>query len=386
MKILHLLNAYEPDGPGRLILDLTQRLVADHCFVCETAALSRGGPLREEFESAGIPTIVLGRGASLAGMAGGLAACLRAGSYEAVHTNLPRADLLGRWAAARAGVPAIFSTEHGIHTWNTRGRLLRPLIAGAYRWTARRATRIVAVSRFVADQLRAEGLPAEKIAVIPNGVDTERFRPLSNEERLEARKAFGVDDQGRLVVAAGKMVPLKGHRLLCQALAEALPRADLAEVQVRIAGEGPEREACEQIVRNAGLGRRVRFLGHVGAQLPRLLGAADLLVQPSRMESFGLAAAESMACAVPVMAFAVGGLPELIREGKEGYLIEPNDAAALSAGLRQALGDPERLEALGLAAAERVRKEFDIRRTATAYARIFRQEPNGDPPLQTNQS
>ncbi|MCX7011279.1 MAG: glycosyltransferase [Candidatus Sumerlaeota bacterium] len=371
MKLLILLNSYEIDGPGRLALDLAARFVGRHGLTCETAALSRGGPLEESFEQAGIAAQVIG-GPSLPSMAGRLMALLRAGRYDVVHTHLLRADLLGRWAAARAGVRVIVSTEHGVHAWASRGAAWRPWIARAYRWTARRASAIVAVSRFVAEQLRVEGIPPGKIHLIPNGVDMDRFRPLDEVEKKQARREFGVDPEARLLVAAGMMTPLKGHRLLCQALAAALREKALADVRMLIAGDGPERRLCEEWIAAQGLGDRVRFLGVVDEGMPRLLGAADLLVQPSRMESFGLAAAEAMACAVPAVACRVGALPELIEDGKDGFLVAPESLDALAAGIVNAVDDMASLREMGRRAAQRVRRDFDIESTAAQYAELYR--------------
>jgi len=371
MKVLHIINAFEPDGPGRLTLDLAVRLTRNHGAECRVAALSRGGPLRREFEAAGVPADVVGGRPLSAALR--LERLIREFRPDVAHTHLLRADLLGRWAAARIGVRAIVSTEHGIHTWDSRGRRWRPWIARAFRYTARRAARIVAVSRYVRDALAAEKIAAEKIAVIYNGVDMARFQPLSEARRAEARRAFGVDPAAPLLVAAGTMAPLKGHADLVLALPPLLHSRERASLRAIIAGDGPERARCERLARGLGLGERLRFVGHIGEDLPRLLGCADLLVQPSRMESFGLAVAEAMACGVPELATRVGGLPETIADGATGFLVKPRGAAALSTAIGEALRDPDRLRAMGRAARQRAEQRFDADSMAHAYFDLYAQ-------------
>lgn len=367
MRILFLLNAFEPDGPGRLVLDLARRLNARDAFACQAAAMSRGGALRETFEQAGVVTHVLGGGW---GSLGQLSALLKSHRFDVLHTSLLRADIAGRWIGARCGVGAIVSTEHGIHTWEVCGRALRPLIGALYRRTARDARAIIAVSQFVHDALVAEGLPAARVRLIRNGVDAGHFHPLSPEEKAAARREFGLDPGAVLVVAAGKMVALKNHRLLCEAMA-VLGRSH-PEIHCAIAGDGPLRGDLARFIRDEDLGTRVSLAGSLaGEAMPRFFGCADMLVQPSRMESFGLAVAEAMACGVPPIATRVGGMPELVTDGMNGHLVAPDDPRAMAQAIVSLAADSQARARMGQAARIYAREDLNVESMVEAYADLL---------------
>jgi len=364
MRILYLLNALEPDGPGHLILEIASRLKARHGFDCRIAALSRSGTMREECERAGVPAQVLGSISALR-------SCLREQRPDVLHTNLLRADLIGRWLGHREGVPKIISTEHGIHTWDTSGRPLRPLIRAAWMHTARHAQAIVAVSEFVRRQLLAEGVPAPKIQLIRNGVDVQRFHPLTPGEKIESRRKFGFGLESCLVVAAGKLAPLKGHMTMLKAVQKILATHTnpTPPLEFAIAGDGPLFNDLQMFLRQQQLANCVRMMGHLSDDLPQFLGCADIVVQPSRMESFGLVAAQALSCAVPVIASDVGGLPELVEDGVTGRLVPPEDPTALAEVIVDlaANASPE----MGTAGRRKIIERFDVEKTAQDYAALY---------------
>ena len=202
----------------------------------------------------------------------------------------------------------------------------RPGVANQVVEAGRRAGGLLAVSAALRDDMAAIGLPAERIRVHHTGIDLDLFRPC---DRAAARRALGVS--GPLLVTAGWLIPRKGQALAIDALAR-LPDATLL-----IVGDGPDRAALEQRARRLGLASRVRFLGSVPhGELPALLAAADVVVQPSEAEGLANVWVEAVACGTPVVTTDVGGARDVIDRPEAGRLVA-RDAAAIAAAVRDLL-------------------------------------------------
>lgn len=193
------------------------------------------------------------------------------------------------------------------------------------------ASACIGVSQALVDVLLGWGVPARKLHVIRNGVDLDRFAPMSQQQ---ARAGLGLED-APLLLAVGNLIELKGHALLIEAvqlLAVSHPRLQLA-----IAGEGPEREALEALISRHGLAGRVRLLGAVGhADLARWYAAADLFLMPSSREGLPNALLEALACGTPALATAVGGIPEVLAGAPEaGELLPERSAPAIAQAVQR---------------------------------------------------
>lgn len=226
---------------------------------------------------------------------------------------------------------------------NRRFGLLYPLVTSWCRsiWSA--AHTVVAVSPDLRD-LALRTWPRGRIAVVANGVDTSFFRPDP-----------AIEPQRGLLVAVAQLIPRKGLSDLVQALTD--PR--LAECRLHLCGVGPAEAALRRQAASSGLRHRVEFLGLVErSRLPALLRSAQAFVLPSHREGHPLALLEAMACARPVIATAVGGIPDLIRSGENGWLVPPGQPAALADALALVLADRSAAARCGQAA----------RRTAEALA------------------
>ena len=281
------------------------------------------------------------------------------------HLTWPLASFYPLAAAVVARVPAIVATFH-LFPPVSFGR--RPLIQA--RLLGHGIGRAIAVSQAIADLVvEVLGWPANKVAVIRNGVSIERLqRP--RDPALRRALAAGSDDFVFLTTA--RLDPQKGLDLLLRA-ARSVDGARFV-----IAGSGPERGRLEAEAAELGLGDRVVFLGQRD-DVPALLAASDGFVLPSRFEGTSLALLEAMALGKPVIASAVPGTDEVVIDGESGLLVRPGDADGLAAALRRIAGAPELRARLGTAARRRVEGEFSAASTAERVTAVYEGLLHGRP-------
>jgi teichuronic acid biosynthesis glycosyltransferase TuaC len=231
-------------------------------------------------------------------------------------------------------------------------RLPREMIVRA----ASKAAGLITVCDALKDALVALGVPAERIIALRNGVDLSVFKPV---ERQVQRSRLGLDRF--TLLAVGQLVAHKGQALVIEALAE------LPDVQLLLAGTGPDREALERLARALGVVDRVSFLGAVPhAQLRNYYGAADALVLASSREGWANVLLESMACGTPVIASKVWGTPEVVRSQEAGLLFEQRSGSAIAAAVRAL-----RTMAPDRAATRRYAEQFSWAATTSGQIDLF---------------
>lgn len=371
MKILYLLNAYANDGPGIMIRRIAEHLLQREDIEIKTSAISRGGILEEEFEKMGIPTSIIGmRNSADWPRYENLKKFIAEEKFDIVHTNILRADLFGRRAAKAAGTPLIISTEHGIHAWQYRGKMIRRLVKRFYLKTSEYTDAIIAVSDYVKDSLKKEGVAPEKIVRIYNGVPPEKYKPLSEEEKEKFIRLISEKTHERVIGYVGNLIEMKGIRYFIKSLPDIFQK--FPRTLALIAGDGELKKEMEDLASELKISENIRFLGKVDTLIPRLMGSLDILVQPSLTESFGLAPAEALSCGVPVIASRVGGLSEIITEGECGYLVPPEDPIALAARINELLEHNEKRLSFGKAGRKRVKDKFNDMETAGQYLLLYR--------------
>lgn len=289
-----------------------------------------------------------------------------------VHTHAAKAGALGRRAAlALRERPKIVHTFHG-HILD--GYFPRPISAGfaaVERRLARGTDRIVAVSERVADELvdRHAIAPREKFTVIENGIDLTRFPESDAERRVLARRRLDVrGDAARIVVVPARLVKIKGHALLFDALAR-MPDAT-RPLEVHLLGDGPLRAVLEHRAGRIGDGIDVRFHGFRD-DLPDVLPAADVVVLASINEGLPLALLEAMAAGAPVVSTAVGGVPDLIESGATGLLATPGDAASLAFAMSRVLTDLPLARGLAERGRARVLERYDLVRVMAEHRALY---------------
>ncbi len=336
------------DGGAQRATLLTLRHLARERFAPALLLARGGGALEARARAAGLPVFACGRlrrpwdGGAPAALAAAVAA-LRPVALEVPLYS--RASPYLRLAARRAGVPLVVA-----HEWERGGP--PGLARRAVDLLLRPATRFIAASEHHAQRLVGSGVAPARVAVVRNGIEAGTFE---RGERAATRAALGVAPEAPLLLVPARLHAAKGHRDLLAALPEV--RRGHPGLQVIFAGEGPERAALATAARGLGLAGVVRLLGH-REDIPDLLAAADVVVLPSRAEGLPAALLEALAAGRAVVATAVGGVPEAIRDGHEGRLVPAGDAGALAGAIGDLLAAEAARAALGAAGRARVLREF----------------------------
>ncbi|MGZ4149493.1 MAG: glycosyltransferase [Actinomycetota bacterium] len=239
-----------------------------------------------------------------------------------------------------------------------------------YRRGARRIDGLVAVADDVAEAFaRTTGVPRDRITIVPNGVDTDRYP--APVDREEVRRGLGLSPEDRVLIAVGTFKRQKGHVHLLDAFAKVTAAHD--DVHLLLVGDGDLRPALERRIAELAIGDRVHLLGS-RRDVPALLAASDGAVLPSLWEGMSNALVEAMASALPVVATDVSGTNQVMIDGRTGWLVPPGEDAPLAAAVEELLADPDRARARGAAARERVAEAFGARRQAERLASLYRGE------------
>jgi glycosyltransferase involved in cell wall biosynthesis len=236
----------------------------------------------------------------------------------------------------------------------------------------RRADRFICLSGEMRDEFISAGIPVDRMVTIPNGVDTERFRPASADQRLALRRQLSLPD-GPVVIYTGRLVRYKGLPELLEAWR--VIGDEYRDACLVLVGEGGgDQEACEDELRRSveihNLARSVRFTGAVD-NVEDWLRAADIFTFPTHDEAFGLSLVEAMACGLAAVSTSVGGLADIVRDGENAVAVPPASPARLADALRSLLDDPRYRDRLGSAAREHARTHHDVHVVCDAYGNLL---------------
>lgn len=216
---------------------------------------------------------------------------------------------------------------------------------------------------------REGGLHCDSSACVPNGVDTDHFRPLPPAERRAARSALQLGPETYVFACVARLVEVKRHCDLLRAYARVARRARPS--QLWLIGDGPLRGTLEQQARDAGIADAVRFLGE-RRDIDVLLPLCDAFVLASRTEGMSNAVLEAMACGLPVVASAVGGQAELVEDGVTGLLVPARSPVRLAFALEQLLHAPARSHQMGRQARDRALERFSLRAMVAGFEQLHR--------------
>jgi len=355
--IMHLLTSFEVGGAETFAVQLGRRMdrSAYRVIAC---SLSGEGPMVDQFKGAGMETFSLPK---LPGMRGvrlrsvlALKRLLRSERVDVLncHNSFPR--LYGTMAARLAWVPVVVSTQHAV--WRD-GEVERPPVLA--RLMNPFVTHFVAVARAVEQEgIRSGHIRRGRSSVIYNGIDLDRFAPHP-----------GPSPGAEVVLGCvGRLVPEKGHDLVLRAVHRL--RAGGAQVQLHVVGDGALRGALEARARSLGIDDSVRFFGF-RSDVAQVLRSMDILVSASSNEGLPLAVIEAMASGLPVVATRVGGVPELVEDGRNGLLVPPGVSGALACAIEKLVRRPDLRAAMGSEGRRLAMAKFDLDLCARRYEELY---------------
>lgn len=366
LRVMFVITCMPVGGAETLLVELIRRLDRDR-FVPELCCLKYLGPLGEVL--AGEIPVHTGLLASKYDfrVLGRLTRLMRKRRIDAVITVGTGGDKMfwGRLAARLADVPVICSALHSTglpdHVeWPNR--LLAP-ITDAFIGVAEPH------GRYLAEH---EGCPARKVRVIPNGVDVERFRPRPPNHRL--REELGLPEGAPVAGIVAALRPEKDHELFLRSAA--LIRKQVPKAHFLVIGDGPRRQALEELTRELELVGSVHFPG-TRSDVPEVLALMDVVMLTSKMEANPVSILEAMACGKPVVATRVGSVPETVLDGRTGFLIAPGDESEMAARVAELLGNPRQAAALGRDGREHVLAHWSVEGMVQGYQDLIAEVYSG---------
>jgi glycosyltransferase involved in cell wall biosynthesis len=362
MVIAHVLSSFHIGGQEVMALELaTRQRARGNTVLAVTLEQGEPGPLNAAFAQVGVePKHVPRFGPRFdLTLPLRLASVFRRNAVDIahLHNQLP---LIYGTLAGRISRCTTIATRHGLGEGSGPQLWLR-------RQVARLVDTYVAVSTQVADNSRAYGLAVEpKLTVIENGIDVGYHKPRP-EWRREVRAEFDLPENARVIGTVSRLADYKNVGLL---LRSGLPHLN-DSTRLLIIGDGPERSALESLVAQHRQGQFVCFLGE-RADVPRLLNGIDLFALSSKTEGHPIAVIEAMATGLPVLATRVGGIPDMVEDGRTGFLAEVQEAAFASR-LEEALAQFRSWPSMGSAAREVASQRFSSDAMADRYQAVYEQ-------------
>lgn len=295
-----------------------------------------------------------------------IARSLRSGRFDVLHAMSPSAYIVGMLADGVIKRRPLVMSRVSLNFYQHNARLFGIV----ERLMHRRVDLATGNAQAILRELQAEGIPAEKLLLIHNGIDSQVFIE-SMIERRDARTQLRLSQSALVLTSVANLYPYKGHADLLEALHLLKDRLP-AEWTLLVAGcdidGGADR--LRSLTEKLTLTRHVQYLGPRG-DIPAILSAADIHISASHYEGFPNNVLEAMCASLPVVGTAVGGVPEQVVEGATGLLVPPHDPQALAAAILVLAGDPSRRQALGKAGRERVVQQFTIQRSVAILEHIY---------------
>jgi glycosyltransferase involved in cell wall biosynthesis len=290
-----------------------------------------------------------------------------------LHTHTAKAGAVGRLAALLAGDARPPIVVHTFHGHVLRG-YFDPLRTAGFRalerWLARSSTALVAVSPQVRDDLVALGIaPRERFAVVRLGIELEKRVAAEQDGRGESRRILGIGADRFAVGWIGRMTGVKRTEDVLRAFRRLRERG--VDACLCMIGDGPDRPAVERYAHELGIMRDTLFLGYQEDVAP-FYAAFDAMILPSINEGTPVSAIEALAAGRPVVATRVGGVPDVVRDGEDGFLVEAGDVDALADRLARLAADPELRERLGAAGRARVVPRYSVDRLVDDMDLLYR--------------
>ena len=362
VKVLHVVLSLDPGGTEKVLANVARSL-APRGFDVHVCCLERTGAIAELLPDPSHVTVLGKQPGFSPATVGRLFRTLCRVRPDIVHTHNLGPLIYGAMATGWGCCWRVLHGEHGqlIDSDLAPRRLrLRRRLYGACR-------KVHTVSEGLLRQLAQAGMPAAKLVAVVNGTDTEMFRPADREE---CRAGLGLPRAGPMLGIVGRLSRNKRHELLIRALA--LLASGSSCPRLAIVGDGPERDALEQLSSDLRVSDRVHFAGYLDSPA-RWYQAMDLFVLPSRQEGLCNAVLEAMACGVPVLGHSACGNAEVINHGVDGWVLPLDSPELLAEEIGKVLADPDALREVGSRARKKIVSQFSFGRTVAGYEALYRE-------------
>lgn len=353
--ILHVVISLATGGLERFVLDLVE--ANKHEYDQHIICLEKAGNLAE-CSHVEVVELDLPAGLHLAA-AWNIAKVVRSKKVNLIHTHNEKAQFYGGLAGLLTTTPVVH-TKHGKNSSELSSVVRNYLLAKTCR-------KIVAVSNDAAlECIHLEKIPPKKVLTIINGVNTDRFIPTSN--RVPIKKCLSIDEDVPIIGVVARLAAIKDHKTLLMACS--LLQIRKLPFILLVVGDGPLRTELSDLVDVLKLNNHVKFLGN-RTDVSDLMQILDVFVLSSLSEGISLTIVEAMACAIPVVATAVGGTPEVIIEGQNGYLVPPQDPELLSNRLALLIENPALRKQFGTFGRIRAEDYFSLNRASKEYRNLY---------------
>ncbi len=356
IRVAHLLSSYEVGGAENVVLALC-RVVSKQDFSLCTVSLTGDGPMAQRFAEADIETHILHRSKKTPGLdirlVWHLARVLRREQVDILHCHNTFPKLYGALAALASGTRAVVVTQHAVdydgrnQKWDLTS-FVNPLVS-----------QFLTVSEHVLSvSCETRRVVRERSSVLYNGIDTSRFAP-----RKQKTSKLPVK-----IGCVGRLSKEKRHDILLEALSQIQTSRRPGLVLV---GDGPTRQSLENQIQDSDLAKDVRLLGTCH-NVPSILKDFDIFVLASDTEGLPVALLEAMATGLPVIATRVGGVPELVEDGVNGFLVPPGDPGELASAIEKLVCDAELRQRMGAAGRQKAVRQFSIQTAARKHEELYR--------------
>lgn len=367
IKILHLLGSTIRGGTETMTLRLITNMSSQ--FQNEVCFLSKRGPIGEELEHKGVRVYYLSLTSfwTIPIVAFRLYRLLRANHYDILHLYGLKANLLGRVLGRLSGHKRILGALRSMYPSGSK-KIWTLWIDRLTFWLS---LGYVSNSQAAIDSLVAHGYDRHKFWLIHNGIDIAPFYRRSEEEKEAIKGKYNLPLDKPIITCVANLRLPKGHEYLIEALHNLKNTSH--DFITLLVGDGPLREKLERLVRELNLERHVLFLGSKAQQeIPNILAITDIFVLSSLWEGLPTAIIEAMAAGCPVVATAVGGIPEVVVDGVTGFLVPPKNVTALAEKIKLLLRDEGLRQRMGQAGAKRVKQQFTIEHMVSKYEELYR--------------
>jgi glycosyltransferase involved in cell wall biosynthesis len=369
-KIAYLIDGLSMGGAERLMVPVLKHLSPEHFYahVC-TMQIKDGNPLADEIRSLGIPVDCLNiRHLRDLDAIPRLIKYLKRIGADLVHTQLEAANILGNISAKLLRLPSVCT----IHVMPSLSVKTKTRLHQRAEWLALRyfCDRVISVAEEARRyHMEISHASPDQVTTIHSGIDLSGFLTLDYAyERNAVRAELSIPRDSNLLVTVAVLRPLKGIQFMIRALPAVL--ASHPNTYYLIVGDGPHHHALAQEVETAGLQKRVVFAG-MRKDVPRLLAGSDVFVLPTLTEALPTVLAEAMAARLPIVASRVGGIPEMIANGQNGFLVTPEDLDGLARACNHLLEHPEKRADMGMEGWKIARQKFSIDRQVEQLKEIY---------------